>query len=429
MKILVVGSGGREHALCWAIAKSEQCGQLFCAPGNAGIRDVAECVAIKAEDVDGIVQFAMDQGIDLVVIGPEAPLVLGLADKLDAVGIKAFGPSADAAELEGSKGFMKDILAKYEIPTAEYQRFTDVEAARAYVRERGAPIVIKTDGLAAGKGVTVAQSLEEALQAVDDAMVGGTFGDAGAEVVIEECMVGEELSFFALCDGETAWAFGSAQDHKAIFDGDKGPNTGGMGAYSPAPVCTPEIEAQIMETIITPLMIGMANEGRPYKGVLFAGLMITVQGPKVIEFNVRFGDPECQVLMMRLGSDILPALEASASGTLANCQPAWKDEAALTVVMAADGYPGTYEKNTVIGSLDAAQADDAVTIFHAGTAQADNGDLIATGGRVLNVTARGENVSQAQQRAYDAVSRVDWANGYYRKDIGWRAVEREDKQN
>ncbi|RED53986.1 phosphoribosylamine--glycine ligase [Aestuariispira insulae] len=429
MKILVVGSGGREHALCWAIAKSDQCEQLFCAPGNAGIRDVAECVAIKAEDVEGIVQFSMDQSIDLVVIGPEAPLVLGLADKLDAVGIKSFGPSAAAAELEGSKGFMKDILAKYEIPTAEYQRFTDVEAARAYVKEKGAPIVVKTDGLAAGKGVTVAQSLEEALKAVDDAMVGGTFGDAGAEVVIEECMVGEELSFFAICDGMTARAFGSAQDHKAVFDGDKGPNTGGMGAYSPAPVCTPEIEAQIMETIITPLMIGMANEGKPYKGVLFAGLMITVQGPKVIEFNVRFGDPECQVLMMRLGNDILALLDASASGALDQARPAWKDETALTVVMAADGYPGAYEKNTVIRNLDAAQADEAVTIFHAGTALGENGDLLATGGRVLNVTARADSVTDAQAKAYEAVNKVNWPHGYFRTDIGWRAVGREKAEN
>lgn len=429
MKILVVGSGGREHALCWAIKNSEQCEALYCAPGNAGITDIAQPVPIKAEDVDALVTWATDHAIDLVVIGPEAPLVLGLADKLDAAGIKSFGPSALAAELEGSKGFMKDILAKYEIPTAAYARFTDVEAARAYVREQGAPIVIKTDGLAAGKGVTVAQTLEEALKAVDDAMVGGSFGDAGAELVIEECMVGEELSFFALCDGQTAWAFGSAQDHKAVFDGDKGPNTGGMGAYSPAPVCTPEIEQQIMETIITPLMIGMANEGRPYKGVLFAGLMITNQGPRVIEFNVRFGDPECQVLMMRLGSDILPLLDASASGTLSNCQPVWKNETALTVVMAAEGYPASYEKNTVIRNLEQAGADDHVTIFHAGTGRSEAGELVATGGRVLNVTARGSNVTEAQARAYASVDQVEWPQGFVRRDIGWRAVEREQESD
>lgn len=428
MKVLVVGSGGREHALCWSLASSPLCDKLYCAPGNAGIADVAECVAIKAEDVDAIVAFAKDKSIDLVVIGPEAPLVLGLADKLADANIRAFGPSAAAAELEGSKGFMKDICAKYGIPTAAYARFTDAESAKAYIREQGAPIVVKTDGLAAGKGVTVAQTLDEALNAVDDAMLNGVFGDAGAEVVVEEFMAGEELSFFAFSDGKSVLPLASAQDHKAVYDGDKGPNTGGMGAYSPAPVCTPEIEQQVIDRCIQPLIDGMAKEGKPYRGVLFCGLMIDETGPRVVEYNVRFGDPECQVLMMRLKSDLLPVLVAACDDVLDTVDLRWHDQAALTVVMAAKGYPGSYEKNTVIENVEAAGADDDVTIFHAGTARADDGSLRATGGRVLNVTARGDTVTAAQARAYEAVDKISWEQGFCRRDIGWRAVEREQQK-
>ncbi|WP_259780524.1 phosphoribosylamine--glycine ligase [Aestuariispira ectoiniformans] len=428
MKVLVVGSGGREHALCWSLASSPLCDKLYCAPGNAGIADVAECVAIKAEDVDAIVAFAKDKSIDLVVIGPEAPLVLGLADKLADANIRAFGPSAAAAELEGSKGFMKDICAKYGIPTAAYARFTNAESAKAYIREQGAPIVVKTDGLAAGKGVTVAQTLDEALNAVDDAMLNGVFGDAGAEVVVEEFMAGEELSFFAFSDGKSVLPLASAQDHKAVYDGDKGPNTGGMGAYSPAPVCTPEIEQQVIDRCIQPLIDGMAKEGKPYRGVLFCGLMIDETGPRVVEYNVRFGDPECQVLMMRLKSDLLPVLVAACDDVLDTVDLRWHDQAALTVVMAAKGYPGSYEKNTVIENVEAAGADDDVTIFHAGTARADDGSLRATGGRVLNVTARGDTVTAAQARAYEAVDKISWEQGFCRRDIGWRAVEREQQK-
>ncbi len=425
MNILMVGSGGREHSLCWAISKSEKCDTLYCAPGNAGIEQVAECVSIGSEDVDGLVNFAKEKSIDLVIIGPEGPLVLGLADRLEAEGIKAFGPSAKAAELEGSKGFMKDICAKYGIDSAAYARFTTPEEAKAYIQEKGAPIVVKTDGLAAGKGVTVAMTIEEALSAVDDAMTGGIFGDAGSEIVIEEFMEGEELSFFALCDGKDVLALASAQDHKAAYDGDKGPNTGGMGAYSPAPVSTASVETEVMENVMKPLVAGLAAEGRPYKGVIFAGLMITKTGVRVIEFNARFGDPECQVLMMRLKSDIVPVLDAAASGTLAGHTLEWHDMTALNVVMAAKGYPGSYEKNTKISNLEKAATDEAVTIFHAGTAKSDAGDILATGGRVLNITGRGTTVLEAQTKAYEAIDKIDWPDGFCRRDIGWRAIERE----
>ena len=425
MKILVVGSGGREHSLCWAISKSSQCDALYCAPGNAGIATVANCLDIGPEDLEGITKFATDNEIDLVLIGPEAPLVLGLADQLRAKDVLVVGSSAAASQLEGSKGFMKDILAKYNIPTADYARFKDVTAAKAYITEKGAPIVVKTDGLAAGKGVTVAMNVNDALEAVENAMVGGTFGDAGNEIVIEEFMQGEELSYFALCDGKTAIPFGSAQDHKAVYDGDKGPNTGGMGAYSPAPVLTPALEQQIIDNIITPTMAGMINEGAPFQGILFAGLMITKTGPRLIEYNVRFGDPECQVLMMRLKSDIVDALKASADGTLDQITTRWSDDAALNVVMAAKGYPANYQKNTVIKNTDIAGAGENTTIFHAGTKLSDNGDLLAVGGRVLNVTAKGRTVSEAQSRAYEAVDKIDWPEGFCRRDIGWRAVARE----
>jgi phosphoribosylamine--glycine ligase len=423
MRILVVGGGGREHALCWAIAASPLSDALYCAPGNAGIAQDAECVPIAADNVDELVSFATDQAIDLVVVGPEGPLVLGLVDRLDTLGIKAFGPRADAAMLEGSKGFMKDLCARHDIPTAAYRRFTDADEAKAYIRSQGAPIVVKADGLAAGKGVTVAQSVDEALDAVDQAMNDKAFGDAGTELVIEEFLPGEELSFFALVDGETALPLAGAQDHKAVGDGDTGPNTGGMGAYSPAPSLTEALEAEVMETIIGPTVRGMAADGYPYRGVLYAGLMLDGGRPKLLEYNVRFGDPECQVLMMRLRSDIVPALVAACDGALKNFDLRWSGEAALTVVLAANGYPESYDKGTEIRGLDAA-AETGATVFHAGTA-ADGDRVLASGGRVLNVTACGADITTAQANAYAAVDAIDWPEGFCRRDIGWRAVARE----
>lgn len=424
MKVLVIGSGGREHALCWAIAKSEKLSTLYCAPGNAGIKDVAECVDIGAEDVDGLVAFAKDNAIDLVVVGPEAPLVLGVVDKLEAEGIKTFGPSAAASVLEGSKGFMKDMCAKAGVPTAAYGRFTDADKAKDFIREHGAPIVVKTDGLAAGKGVIICQNEEAAIRAVDDMMGDKIFGDAGNEIVIEEFLEGEECSFFALIDGERALPLAAAQDHKAAFDGDKGPNTGGMGAYSPTPIATPAICDKIMETAITPLIKTMAAEGCPYKGVLFCGLMVKDGVPTVLEYNIRFGDPECQVLMMRWKSDVLEALQAAAEGRLDDITLDWHDETAMVVVMAAKGYPGSYEKGTVINNIDQANAVEKAYVFHAGT-KADGDKTLATGGRVLGVTGRGTSVIEAQTTTYKAVDAIDWAEGFCRRDIGWRAVERE----
>ncbi len=423
MRILVVGGGGREHALCWAIAASPLCDRLFCAPGNAGIAREATCVPIGAEDVEALVAFARDEAIDFVVVGPEAPLVLGLADRLAEAGIKAFGPSAAAAALEGSKAFMKDLCAKYGIPTAGYARFADADAAKAYLRERGAPIVVKADGLAAGKGVTVAASLAEAEAAVDAALVEGAFGSAGAEVVIEERLVGEEASVFALVDGTSVLPLASAQDHKAVGDGDTGPNTGGMGAYSPAPVVSDEVARRAMTEILEPTVRAMREEGRPFRGVLYAGLMITAEGPKLLEYNVRFGDPECQVLMARLKSDLLPALIATSDGVLESFDLRWHDEAALVVVLAAKGYPGAYRKGTVIRGVEAAEEDERVVVFHAGTKAGDDGALVADGGRVLGVTALGATVAEAQLRAYAAVDRIDWPEGFCRRDIGWRALE------
>ena len=427
MKILVVGFGGREHALCWSIAASPLCDKLYCAPGNAGIAAEAECVAIGAEDVPALVDFAQSESIDFVVVGPEGPLCAGLVDRLSDVGIKAFGPIAAAARLEGSKGFMKDLCANYDIPTAAYGRFTDAEAAKAYIREQGAPIVVKADGLAAGKGVTVAETVDEALAAVDDALLDGRFGSAGAEVVVEECLIGEEVSVFILCDGTSALTLASAQDHKAVFDGDTGPNTGGMGAYSPAPVMNEALAEIVDESIVAPTLKAMAKEGCPYSGVLFAGIMVTESGPKLLEYNVRFGDPECQVLMTRMMSDPLPALIASADGVLDTFDLRWYDEVALTVVMASQGYPGDYEKGSEIKGIDAAMAsDETVMVFHAGTGLDPTGKLLATGGRVLNVTARGATVKEAQARAYAAVAHIDWPEGFCRRDIGWRAVAREE---
>ncbi|CAN7208277.1 phosphoribosylamine--glycine ligase [Pararhizobium sp. LjRoot255] len=421
MRVLLIGSGGREHALAWKLAQSPLLTALYAAPGNPGIAEHAELADLDTADNGAVLAFCREQAIDFVVVGPEAPLVAGLADTLRVGGIAVFGPSAAAAQLEGSKGFTKDICAKYNIPTGAYQRFTSAQPAKAYVREQGAPIVIKADGLAAGKGVTVAMTLGEALDAVDSCF-SGAFGAAGAEVVVEAYLDGEEASFFCLCDGGTALPLASAQDHKRVGDGDTGPNTGGMGAYSPAPVMTAEMVERTMREIIEPTIAGMAESGHPFTGVLFAGLMITAKGPELIEYNVRFGDPECQVLMMRLKSDALPLLYAAATGRLANVSAEWRDEVALTVVMASKGYPGAYEKNTPIRALPPENA--ATKVFHAGTALKD-GQLVATGGRVLNVTAMGATVSAAQETAYAALDRVEWDNGFCRRDIGWQAVERE----
>ncbi|MBT7510653.1 MAG: phosphoribosylamine--glycine ligase [Rhodospirillaceae bacterium] len=422
MKVLVVGSGGREHALCWAIAKSPMLKKLYCAPGNGGISSVAECTDIDAEDIPGIVGFATSEKIDLVVVGPEAPLVAGMADRLDEAGIKVFGPSAEAAMIEGSKGLMKDLCAKYNIPTADYARFDECDAAKEYIRVHGAPIVVKADGLAAGKGVILCRNENEAYAAIDHIMIESAFGDAGTEVVIEEFMTGEEASFFALVDGEHALPLVAAQDHKAAYDGDEGPNTGGMGAYSPAPVIDKAMSKQIMETIIEPTIRGMADDGIPFKGVLFAGLMITEQGPRLIEYNCRFGDPECQPLMMRLKSDFLEVLLAAVNGKLDKVELEWHRNAALTVVMAAEGYPGSYEKGSEIKGLGDAEANGAV-VFHAGTTL-DGERILASGGRVLGVTAMAPGVIKAQKKAYEAAAKIDWPEGFNRTDIGWRAVKR-----
>ncbi len=425
VKVLVVGSGGREHSLCWAIATSPLCDALYCAPGNAGIANDAICVAIGPEDIEGIVGFCRDEEIGFVVVGPEMPLVAGLVDRLEDEGIAAFGPTAEAAAIEGSKGFTKDLCAMADIPTAAYGRFTEPAAAKAYIREHGAPIVVKADGLAAGKGVIIAQEVAEAEAAVDDILVARRFGDAGREVVVEEFLDGEEASFFALVDGVNALPLASAQDHKAVGEGDTGPNTGGMGAYSPAPIVTEAMVKQVMTRIIAPTIGAMADAGRPYKGVLYAGLMITGDGPKLLEYNVRFGDPECQVLMPRLFSDLLPALLATRDGQLASFDLRWRDGAALTVVMASKGYPGEYPKGTEIRNLDEAAKVEGVTIFHAGT-RSEGGKVLAVGGRVLNVTAHGATVAEAKARAYEAIDLIDWPEGFCRRDIGWRAVAREN---
>ncbi|WP_296737806.1 phosphoribosylamine--glycine ligase [Mesorhizobium sp.] len=422
MNVLLLGSGGREHALAWKIAASPLLTRFYASPGNPGIGRFAELVKLDISDHSVVAAFCQEKKIDLVVVGPEAPLVAGIADDLRAWGIRVFGPSKAAARLEGSKGFTKDLCARFNIPTAAYGRFSDLASARAYVEKTGAPIVIKADGLAAGKGVTVAMTLPEAVAALE-ACFDGSFGAAGAEVVVEEYMTGEEASFFCLCDGTTALPFGTAQDHKRVGDGDVGLNTGGMGAYSPAPVMTQQMTERTMREIIEPTMRGMAEIGAPFSGILFAGLMITDSGPKLIEYNARFGDPECQVLMMRLKDDLLVLLNAAVDGQLAHMSVRWSDEAALTVVMAARGYPGTPEKGSVIRGLDDAEQDGA-QIFHAGTAM-NSGALVANGGRVLNVTATGGTVGEAQKKAYEAVDHIDWPEGFFRHDIGWRAVERE----
>jgi phosphoribosylamine--glycine ligase len=423
MKILLIGSGGREHALAWAISASPLCDRLFIAPGNPGTAQCGENVVIDIADHAAVASFCKLQGVSFVVVGPEGPLVAGLADDLAAAGLKVFGPSKAAAQLEGSKVFTKELCAQFGIPTAGFGRFADAASAKAYVASQGAPIVIKADGLAAGKGVVMAETLAEADEAID-MMFGGGLGAAGAEVVIEEWMIGEEASFFALCDGTHALPLASAQDHKRVGDGDTGPNTGGMGAYSPAPVMTPAMEARVMAEIVKPTLAGMAQRGTPFQGVLFAGLMITAQGPKLIEYNVRFGDPECEVLMPRLRSDIVPALLAACDGVLDQITLRWSDEVALTVVLAARGYPGQPETGSVIKGIDKAAALDDVLVFHAGTKQSAT-DLVASGGRVLNVVGLGKTVSEAQTRAYRGVDAIDWTEGFCRRDIGWQAVKRE----
>ena len=423
MNILLIGGGGREHALAWTLARSPALDHLYCAPGNPGIAQVATCLDLDVSDHDHVIAFCRHNDISLVVVGPEAPLVAGIADDLRAVGIRCLGPSAAAARLEGSKAFTKALCDEAGVPTAGYARFTDATAAKDYAAAHDLPIVIKADGLAAGKGVVIADDLATAEQAID-ACFEGAFGEAGREIVIEEFLVGEEASFFALVDGRDILPLASAQDHKRVGDGDTGANTGGMGAYSPAPIMTPNIEQRVMDEIIRPTVDQMARRGTPFTGILFAGLMIGDEGPKLIEYNVRFGDPEAQVLMMRLESDLLPALLATCDGNLADVRLAWRDEVALTVVMAANGYPGTPLKGTVINGLDAAAALDGIEIFHAGTAR-DGDNLVANGGRVLNVTALGPTVSAAQTRAYEAVSLIDWPEGFCRRDIGWRAIERE----
>jgi phosphoribosylamine---glycine ligase len=423
MNILILGSGGREHALAWKIAASPLTTKLYCAPGNAGIAQEAECVALDLADHKAVIAFAKEKKIDLVVVGPEVPLCAGIVDDLEAADIRAFGPTKWAARLEGSKGFTKDLCKANKIPTAAYERFKGAGPAKDYVRKKGAPIVVKADGLAAGKGVVVAETVKEAEDAID-MMFGGGLGQPAWEIVIEDCLVGEEASFFALCDGETAIALASAQDHKRVGDGDKGPNTGGMGAYSPAPIMTPEMNRRVLDEIVLPTVRALARAGAPYKGVLFAGLMITKDGPQLIEYNVRFGDPECQVLMLRLMSDLVPALVAARDGQLENFDLRWYPDAALTVVMATKGYPGAYGKGSPIEGLDDAAQVEGVEIFHAGT-MADGDRILANGGRVLNVCARGKTVREAQARAYAAVDRIKWPDGFCRRDIGFRAIARE----
>jgi phosphoribosylamine--glycine ligase len=420
MRVLVIGSGGREHALVWAIAASPIVDRVYCAPGNAGIAEDAECVPVAAGNTSGIIEFCRQTAVDFVVVGPEAPLVAGLVDALEAEGIAAFGPTAAAAQLEGSKSFMKDLCAREGIPTAAYRRFRDAAAAKAFIAERGAPVVVKANGLAAGKGVVVAASIAEANEAVDAALGEGRFGAAGAEIVVEEFLDGEEASFFAICDGVHLLPLTTAQDHKRVGDGDTGPNTGGMGAFSPAAIVTPEIEAEVIETIIGPTVAAMARDGRPFKGVLYAGLMLTADGPKLLEYNVRFGDPECQALMMRLKSDLVPVLLAARDGILNQVDLRWHDETALCVVMAAKGYPDAPLRGTGIRGLDAAAQDPEVKIFHAGTKR-DGNSIVADGGRVLGVTALGRSLDQARERAYDAVDKIDWPEGFCRRDIGGRS--------
>lgn len=420
MNILILGSGGREHALAWAVLQNPKCDKLIVAPGNAGIAAIAECAHFDINDGDAVLSFVEENAIEFVIIGPEAPLAAGVADVLRAANVLTFGPSKAAAQLEASKSFTKEICDASGAPTAGYAHFTEADAAKDYIRAQGAPIVVKADGLAAGKGVIVAMELQDALDAVDD-MFGGEFGAAGAEVVVEEFMDGEEASWFILCDGENVLPVGTAQDHKRVGDGDTGPNTGGMGAYSPAPVMTASVIQKAMDEIVKPTVMEMAKRGTPYQGVLYAGFMIKDGQPRLVEYNCRFGDPECQVLMMRLGAQALDLLIATAKGTLDQAQANWADDHALTVVMAANGYPGAYKKGKEIKSLDTLPADSNRMVFHAGTAIQD-GAIVATGGRVLNVTARGASLAEARDAAYAMVDQIDWPEGFNRTDIGWRAL-------
>ena len=420
MNILILGGGGREHALAWAVLQNPKCDRLIVAPGNAGIDKIAECAALDITDGEAVVGFAVEESIDFVIIGPEGPLAAGVADALMAAGVLVFGPSRDAARLEASKTFTKEICDACGAPTAGWARFTDAASAQAYVTARGAPIVVKADGLAAGKGVVVAETVDQALAAITD-MFGGAFGEAGAEVVIEDFMAGEEASFFVLSDGQNVLPIGTAQDHKRIGDGDTGPNTGGMGAYSPAPILSDAVAALALEQIVKPTVAEMAKRGTPYRGVLYAGLMIENGQPRLVEYNARFGDPECQVLMMRLGGQALDLMLACAEGRLAEVAVNWADDHALTVVMAAKGYPGAYAKGSVIAGLESLPEDSHQMVFHAGTKAVD-GTIRADGGRVLNVTARGATLQEARDRAYGMVGQVDWPEGIYRQDIGWRAL-------
>ncbi|MCB8840019.1 phosphoribosylamine--glycine ligase [Aurantimonas sp. VKM B-3413] len=418
MNVLLIGSGGREHALAWKLAQSSELGAFYAAPGNPGISEHADLVTLDLADHAAVAAFCKAKDIGLVVVGPEAPLVAGFVDDLSAAGIRVFGPSAAAARLEGSKGFTKDLCSLHDIPTARYRRFVSAADARTYVQETGVPVVIKADGLAAGKGVTVAITKDEALKAVDNCFE-GDFAGPGSEIVVEEFLEGEEASLFCICDGERALLFGTAQDHKRAFDGDRGPNTGGMGAYSPALCLSEQMVKRVMREIVEPTLAGMKEAGSPFRGVLYAGLMLTEQGPKLIEYNVRFGDPECQVLMMRLASDLLPVLVAAADGDVSGVDLRWSEDRALTVVMAAEGYPGSYRKGTPIRHLP--RGGETVRVFQAGTAMSEAG-LVASGGRVLNVTARGKTVREAARRAYLAVDAVDWDGGFWRSDIGHRAI-------
>ncbi len=418
MRVLVVGQGGREHSLCIKIAKSPLCEKLFCAPGNAGISEVADCISISSENTAGLLDFCKQSAIDFVVIGPENPLVAGLADLLESNGISVFGPSKMAARLEGSKGFTKEFCVAHNIPTAAFKRFTDAAEARSYIRSQGTPIVIKADGLAAGKGVTVAQSYEDALAAVEAALIGNKFGEAGREIVIEECLTGKEFSYFAFLDGSSVLPLATAQDYKRVGDGDKGPNTGGMGACSPAMGLPENIEQEIMKTVILPTVEGMKKIGSPYKGILYAGMMLTENGPKLIEYNVRFGDPECQALLIRMNNDLLPILIATREGKLADVELSWNQDSSICVVLAAEGYPGTPKKGSIISGLaEAAAGDPDVQILHAATKFHGN-NIIADGGRVLNIVAHAPTIDQARAKAYAVIDKIHWPEGFCRRDIG-----------
>ena len=423
MKILVVGGGGREHALVWKLAQSPKAGRIYCAPGNAGIAAQAECLPVGAEDIDGLVKLSQEKDVDLVVVGPEVPLTMGLTGRLTEAGIKVCGASAQAARIEGSKAFAKDLMRKYNIPTGDYQVFDQYEAARKYILDKREPLVLKADGLAAGKGVLLCRSTDQALAALDQIMKDQIFGAAGDRVVIEEFLTGEEVSFLVFTDGRTIKPLPTSQDHKAVYDGDQGPNTGGMGAYSPAPVVTPGLHAEIMDRVMRPAVEGLAAEGCPYTGVLYAGLMIGGKGPQVLEFNARFGDPECQPLLMRLNTDLVDILEAIVEGRLDEIEPEWDERASLCLVLASGGYPGGYEKGRVINGLEEAGAIEDVFVFHAGTANKD-GRIVTSGGRVLGVTALGRGVGQAIDRAYAAAELISWDGMYYRRDIGQKALQR-----